>query len=150
MDIGAFNKQMRTYLRKINLKTVQQMNRCIRPLGITPSQMMILFSLDRQGTMNISELEEHAELPKSNVSAICGRLEESGLVTRHRDSNDQRIVYVTLTDDARVLIKRAKQVVDTEQNRLAGRLSDEQREQILQGLSLLYQMFREETGGKKT
>ena len=138
MEIQAFSREVRRYLRQINLKHVQQMNRCIRPFGLTPSQLMILFNLDMHGEMTVSELVEHAQMPKSNVSAVCGRLEENGMVTRRRDSVDQRLVYVSLTDKAEILLKKAKRSLDKDQEMLAQKLDDGQREQILQGLSLLY------------
>ena len=141
MEIQAFSREVRRYLRQINLKHVQQMNRCIRPFGLTPSQLMILFNLDMHGEMNVSELVEHAQMPKSNVSAVCGRLEENGMVTRRRDSVDQRLVYVSLTDKAEILLKKAKRSLDKDQEMLAQKLDDGQREQILQGLSLLCGMY---------
>ncbi len=141
MEIQAFSREVRRYLRQINLKHVQQMNRCIRPFGLTPSQLMILFNLDMHGEMTVSELVEHAQMPKSNVSAVCGRLEENGMVTRRRDSVDQRLVYVSLTDKAEILLKKAKRSLDKDQEMLAQKLDDGQREQILQGLSLLCGMY---------
>lgn len=141
MEIQAFSREVRRYLRQINLKHVQQMNRCIRPFGLTPSQLMILFNLDMHGEMTVSELVEHAQMPKSNVSAVCGRLEENGLAERRRDSADQRLVYVSLTEKARKLLKKAKRSLDKDQEMLAQKLDDGQREQILQGLSLLCGMY---------
>lgn len=141
MEIQAFSREIRRYLRQINLKNVQQMNRCIRPFGLTPSQLMILFNLDMHGEMTVSELVAHAQMPKSNISAVCGRLEENGLAERRRDSADQRLVYVSLTEKARKLLKKAKRSLDKDQEMLAQKLDDCQREQILQGLSLLCSMY---------
>lgn len=141
MEIQAFSREIRRYLRQINLKNVQQMNRCIRPFGLTPSQLMILFHLDIHGEMTVSELVAHAQMPKSNISAVCGRLEENGLAERRRDSADQRLVYVSLTEKARKLLKKAKRSLDKDQEMLAQKLDDCQREQILQGLSLLCSMY---------
>lgn len=141
MEIQAFSREVRRYLRQINLKNVQQMNRCIRPFGLTPSQLMILFHLDIHGEMTVSELVAHAQMPKSNISAVCGRLEENGLAERRRDSADQRLVYVSLTEKARKLLKKAKRSLDKDQEMLAQKLDDGQREQILQGLSLLCGMY---------
>lgn len=144
MDIEAFNRQMRKYLRKINLKNVQIMNQSLLPLGVTPTQMMLIYHLDHNGRMNISQLSASMEMPKSNISAICGRLEENGLLNRQRDSADQRIVYVTLTEAAERLTKKAKQILDREQNQLAAKLTDSDQQKILEGLSLLEQMYRDD------
>ena len=63
------------------------------------------------------------------------------MVTRRRDSVDQRLVYVSLTDKAEILLKKAKRSLDKDQEMLAQKLDDGQREQILQGLSLLCGMY---------
>lgn len=144
MDIEAFNKQLRSCLRKINLNNVRLMNQCMLPLGITPTQMMLIFTLDHHGSLNISELSEKMEMPKSNISAICGRLEENGLVTRRRDHEDQRIVSIVMTEKCAALTKKAKDVVSREQNRLAKRLTEAQREKVLEGMALLVQMYRDD------
>lgn len=143
MEIQAFNRKVRWYLRQINLNNIRQMNRCIRPLGLTPSQLMILFNLDKRGELTVSALVEHAQMPKSNISAICSRLEENGLVTRRRDADDQRLVFISLTEKARALLGKAKRALDTEQETLAQALSDAEREQVLHGLSLLAAIYGE-------
>lgn len=141
MDVAAFNEEVRKYLRKVNLNIAKLMNQSLLPLGVTHTQMMVIFNLDHHGRMNISELSERMEMPKSNISAICSRLEESGLVTRIRDQADARIVYIELTPNAKDLTRRAKTIVDREHDRLAERLSEQERNKVLEGLSLLVHMY---------
>lgn len=146
MDTEAFNRKLRSYLRKINLNNARLMNQYMLPLGVTPTQIMLVFTLDHHGKMNVSELSERMEMPKSNISAICGRLEENGLVIRQRDRDDQRIVYVMMTDKCKALTKKAREIVGREQNRLAGKLTEAQREKVLEGMSLLESMYWNEPG----
>ncbi len=137
MDIQAFNRQVRKHLRTINRNHVCRLNRLIRPLGLTPSQLVILFHLEHHGELTISELVEQTEHPKSNVSAICSRLEENGMICRTRSAKDQRVVYISMTELARQTLATAKHALDAEQNQLAERLTDAEREEILRGLTLL-------------
>ena len=81
--------------------------------------------------------------PKSNISAICGRLEDNGLLIRRRDQSDQRIVYVALSEKAITLAHAARDSMDNLQNELASRLTQKEREDILKGLSLLKKMYGE-------
>ncbi len=140
LDIQEFNRQVRKHLRSINRNNVCRMNGLIRPLGLTPSQLVILIHLEHHGELTISELVEQTEHPKSNVSAICSRLEENGMIRRTRSAKDQRVVYISMTEQARQTLATAKHALDAEQDRLAERLTDTEREEILRGLSLLSKM----------
>jgi len=141
LETAAFNEQVRACLHEINFKIMQMMNQNLIPFGITPSQMAV--NLDKHGEMNISELSKKVRTPKSNISAICGRLEDNGLLIRRRDQSDQRIVYVALSEKAITLAHTARDSMDNLQNELASRLTQKEREDILKGLSLLKKMYGE-------
>ena len=143
METAAFNEQVRACLHEINFKIMQMMNQNLIPFGITPSQMAVIVNLDKHGEMNISELSKKVRTPKSNISAICGRLEDNGLLIRRRDQSDQRSVYVALSEKAITLAHTARDSMDNLQNELASRLTQKEREDILKGLSLLKKMYGE-------
>ncbi|MDD6236632.1 MAG: MarR family transcriptional regulator [Clostridiales bacterium] len=143
MKAAAFNEQVRNYMHEINFKIMQMMNQNLVPFGITPSQMSIIVNLDKHGEMNISELSKMVRTPKSNISAICGRLEDNGLLIRRRDQTDQRIVYVALSEKAITLAHAVRDSMDHLQNQLASRLTQQEREDVLKGLSILKRMYEE-------
>ena len=143
MKAAAFNEQVRNYMHEINFKIMQMMNQNLVPFGITPSQMSVIVNLDKHGEMNISELSKMVRTPKSNISAICGRLEDNGLLIRRRDQTDQRIVYVALSEKAITLAHAVRDSMDHLQNQLASRLTQREREDVLKGLSILKRMYEE-------
>ncbi len=143
MEAAAFNEQVRNSLHEINFKIMQMMNQNLVPFGITPSQMSVIVNLDKHGEMNISKLSKLVRTPKSNISAICGRLEDNGLLTRRRDQSDQRIVYVALTEKAVTLAHSARDSLDNMLNELASRLTEPEQEDVLKGLAILKRMYAE-------
>ncbi len=65
---------------------------------MTPEQYWLLRLLRRKGAMSIGELAEALGVTGSSVTTACKRLEKAGLVTRERQSNDERMVRVMLTE----------------------------------------------------
>ncbi len=65
---------------------------------ITPEQYWLLRLLRRKGPLSISELADALGVTGSSVTTACKRMEKSGLVTRERQSDDERMVRVMLTE----------------------------------------------------
>jgi DNA-binding MarR family transcriptional regulator len=65
---------------------------------MTPEQYWLLRLLSRRGALSIGELAEVLGVTGSSVTTACKRLEKAGLVTRERQSDDERMVRVALTD----------------------------------------------------
>lgn len=64
---------------------------------MTPEQYWLLRLLRRRGALSIGELAEALGVTGSSVTTACKRLEKAGLVTRERQSDDERMVRVGLT-----------------------------------------------------
>jgi len=86
-------------------------NRLYKPIldemGLTYPQylvMMVLWERDGQG---VGELGEQLFLESNTLTPLIKRLEAAGLVTRTRDTEDERQVLVHLTAQGRELLKEA-------------------------------------------
>jgi DNA-binding MarR family transcriptional regulator len=64
---------------------------------MTPEQYWLLRLLRSKGAMSIGELAEALGVTGSSVTTGCKRMEKAGLVTRERQSDDERMVRVMLT-----------------------------------------------------
>ena len=64
---------------------------------ITPEQYWLLRLLRRKDALSVGELAEALGVTGSSVTTACKRLEKAGLVTRERQSDDERMVRVMLT-----------------------------------------------------
>jgi DNA-binding MarR family transcriptional regulator len=69
----------------------------LRREEMTPEQYWLLRLLRRKGPLSISELADVLGVTGSSVTTACKRLEKAGLVTRKRQSDDERMVRVMLT-----------------------------------------------------
>src|SRR5579872_4933276 len=70
----------------------------VRRAEITPEQYWLLCYLHRRGSMSVSKLAELLGVTGSSITTACKRLEKAGLVKRERQSDDERMVRVTLTE----------------------------------------------------
>ncbi|TCM20767.1 MarR family transcriptional regulator [Novosphingobium sp. PhB165] len=87
-------------------------NRIYKPLldrlGLTYLQYLALIALTRRDGQTVSELGESLFLESNTLTPLIKRLEAAGFVTRTRDSADERVVRVTLTDKGRETMEEAR------------------------------------------
>lgn len=72
---------------------------------MTQEQYWLLRLLSRRGALSIGELAEYLGVTGSSVTTACKRLEKAGLVSRERQSDDERMVHVVLTEHGRERIE---------------------------------------------
>lgn len=85
-----------------DLKNIHQnMNKSahayFKKFDVTPPQGMLIFLLNKNKKMKISEISNKMGLSNSTVSGIVDRLEEQKMVERIRSEKDRRVVFVQLT-----------------------------------------------------
>jgi DNA-binding MarR family transcriptional regulator len=73
----------------------------LRRRNLTTPQLAALRQLRRNGAMSAGELARGVALSQATITGIVDRLEQHGLVTRSRSSQDRRRVVVELTDAGR-------------------------------------------------
>jgi DNA-binding MarR family transcriptional regulator len=82
-------------------------NRLYRPLlerlGLTYPQYLVMVALWEADERTVGELGERLGLESNTLTPLLKRLEGMGLVARTRDSRDERVVRVRLTDRGRAL-----------------------------------------------
>lgn len=72
-------------------------------LGITPGQMMLLYTLFKGDGIAITELGKKIFLDNSTLTGLIDRLEKLELVYRAATPEDRRCYCIFLTDKARAL-----------------------------------------------
>ena len=81
----------------------------LRPLGLTPTQFMLLASAGWLGQQSVAptqqEVAQHAGADRMMTSKILRDLYERGLLTRQADPDDGRILRIQLTPTGRDLTK---------------------------------------------
>ena len=66
--------------------------------SITPGGMYVLGSLNRHGTLSMSDIGKCLSMPKPHVTVIVDKLIEEGLVERQSDPKDRRVINILMTE----------------------------------------------------
>jgi len=121
-------------LRRCHQISVAIFLRKCEALKLTQLQYIILSALEEMGTSDQITLGGHTALDRNTVAVVVRKLEERGLVSRHRNLEDRRSMVVKLTQEGRVLREAAEPAVEEVQKEILAPLNA-QDQQIL--LSLL-------------
>jgi DNA-binding MarR family transcriptional regulator len=91
--------------------------RSLGKIGLYRGQPPVLFALGEQDGMTHSELAAKMEVTPATISNMVKRMEQAGFVVRRRDTEDERISRVYLTDAGRAIYSEmvaiAQQVNET-------------------------------------
>ena len=85
----------------------------LAPLGLTYPQYVVMMALWEEDDLSVKALGEKVGLDSGTLSPLLKRLEQMRYVARRRDAADERVVFITLTEDGRALKARALQVFST-------------------------------------
>lgn len=138
MDDRTFNVELTNLLRSISINRMQNIHKLLLPFELSPTQCMVLMRLhSKGGELNISEISRHTQMPPSNISTICKRLERRNLISRCRSDTDERIVNIAIAPAGNELCKRLSIAMEDEQARFAAPIPKEDRYLILSVLKKL-------------
>jgi DNA-binding MarR family transcriptional regulator len=73
-----------------------------------PSQVAALATVERHGPLSPSELADRERIKRPTATRIVRHLEAAGLVERVRDPEDGRASILSVTPEARELLKRLR------------------------------------------
>ena len=77
------------------------------PLGLTYPQYLVLLTLWEVDGLPLRDIGERLRLDSGTLTPLLRRMEQAGLVTRGRDTEDERLVRIHLTAKGRRLEARA-------------------------------------------
>src|SRR5690348_13761738 len=81
----------------------------MRDSGMTPPQYWLLLQLRQAGPLGTGELAQALGIATGSATVACKRLERAGLLTRARQTEDERVVQVALTEQGRAQIDSLRQ-----------------------------------------
>lgn len=110
--------------------------------GLTPSQASVLSTLDRHGSMSMSQLADYESISKPSATGIVGRLVEKGLVARSPDTVDRRSSVVEITPLGHELIDERRRERTAYLARRIDDLGDEDRQVLERAIELLENMVQ--------
>ncbi len=80
------------------------------PLGLTYTQYITLMALWEESNVTVKTLGEKLYLDSGTLTPLLKKMESQGLVTRERSPQDERNVYIKLTENGLALKEKALEV----------------------------------------
>ena len=119
---------------------IQQVSRAIRTNrgdDVSDSQLSVLFHLEQAGPLSPSALATREHITPPSMNRTVNGLEEAGLVTRSKSSDDARRVDVELTPAGTALLLETRRLRTAWFSRKLATLEPEERETLLAAIPLL-------------
>lgn len=104
MEIIEFRNAVWEYFRYLRLSMDFIFRPIVEDLGLTMLQARILVEVQAAGEITIGDLGESIGTGSGNASTMCKRLEQMGCVRRERALADERVVFVSLTEEGQALL----------------------------------------------
>jgi len=96
----------------------------VSPLGLSLAKLGLLHHLaEAKEPLPLSELAQHQNCVRSNITQLVDRLEKEGLVRRRPDPEDRRSVRAALTPAGEQAYQRGKRALAEEQQAIVNSLS---------------------------
>lgn len=85
----------------------------LAPLGLTYTQYITLLAIWKEGRMKVKELGEVLFLDSGTLTPLLKKLEAAGLVKRTRDVQDERNVWIEVTEAGQAMREQAAHIPQT-------------------------------------
>ena len=88
-------------------KIINEYTPYLKPLGITYTQYLVFLVLWEKDDIKVGDLCERLYLDNGTLTPMLKKMEKNGFITRTRDSSDERVVVIRLTEEGRNLKEKA-------------------------------------------
>ena len=112
--------------------------------GCTPSEIRVLICTKGGGgplppLVTVSEISKRLSVTPPSITQILNTLETRGLIERHMDRTDRRVIVVTLTKQGEKVTEQAEETFSAVMKGLIEYLGEDQSNQLA---DLLFKVFR--------
>ena|SRR5690349_10032577 len=139
-------RPFRTLQQEAQLNVVRTANRLsdafeqmLKPHGITGTQynvLRILRGAEPDGLCR-NEVSERLLNRMPDATRLLDRMEEAGLVTRERSTEDRRLVRTRITRKGRQLVDSLDEAADDQHEKALGHMTEKQLHQLIELLTLV-------------
>ncbi|MGN7471284.1 MarR family winged helix-turn-helix transcriptional regulator [Brevibacillus sp. SAFN-007a] len=99
--------------------------------GLTGAQFYILHQLEQRQRCTVGELADSMMVKPSAITAMIDRLDKHGYVSRDRDEEDRRVVYIRLLEAGKNILAQAKETRREALRQLFSHLTEDEWEQFV-------------------
>lgn len=100
-------------IRRLFQVLSEQSRKIEHETNLTGPQLWVIKMLEESSPLKVTELARRMYLNPTTMVGLLDRLESRNLVSRTRSDKDRRVVYITLTDQGRDLVKNSPEVVQS-------------------------------------
>jgi DNA-binding MarR family transcriptional regulator len=125
---------LRTGLRVFMRRSMSDVIRFSKESGLSTSQLIALFQIDRQPACGVSDLGDKLGISHAASSQLLDRLVHQGLASRSEDPHDRRLKHIILTAKGRRVLHASLRAHQSWLEDVAGRLTLGERKQVLKTL----------------
>jgi DNA-binding MarR family transcriptional regulator len=142
------SREIRDLIRQINQGFFELLSHELCNYGITVPQWLVIRCLKENKQM-MSDISRVVGLSNSTITGIVDRLERNGYVSRTRDQEDRRVVWVFRTEKLDQLMQSIPLLQDSYFESFLEGISEEETEAILRSLHLLAKHIQEKASKRK-
>jgi DNA-binding MarR family transcriptional regulator len=121
-------------LSSLGYAVARRFRTTLEPSGLEPREFALLRAVAPIEGASQQAIAERLLIPASRMVAFVDALEERGLLERRHKPDDRRVRALYLTDEGRELLASAFTLAGELERDLCARLSDAEREQLLNAL----------------
>lgn len=116
--------------------------------GHKPSEMTLMICMERwnssdEGGLKVSEISRLLGFSPPTITQLINSLEAKGMVERHADPADRRVVRVKLTESGKELTRKAEQYRDAALDELVQYLGEQEAKQLTELLVKVHAFIKE-------
>ena len=115
----------------------------MKPYDLRPIEFNLLRYCNEIDDCNATELAEVLPVDASRISRIVTRLVDRGLLIRHRQPDDRRIVTLQVSNEGKVLVSLLLQRMNTYVSRIAENIGDEEMRGFESAIAMMLANHRE-------
>jgi DNA-binding MarR family transcriptional regulator len=110
-NVDAVDPLTRPYYLIYQLSSLigQDLDRVLRPMGLTRAQLGALSQLAREGEVSAADLARRSHVTAQSMGAALAQLAEDDLVVRRVRKDNARIIDTSITDKGRRLYTRVRE-----------------------------------------
>ncbi len=94
-------------------EVVRRYRKPLEPLGLTYTQYVVMMVLWEHGSMTEGELGRYVRLDSGTLAPLLKRLDRQGLIRRIRPEDNERKLYLSLTEAGEALKEKAVRVPES-------------------------------------
>jgi DNA-binding MarR family transcriptional regulator len=110
-EIEETRRQATKLVKRIFVQFRALMDEELRPCGATTAQIRLLLAIRSAPGSSGAQLARQCEVTPQSAQALIEKAEESGWITRSKDSANERIVTASLTPEGEKLLKGAERFI---------------------------------------